>query len=170
MRTYAAFFEWSEKSQKELGVVEELIASLNCSAGLGLHSPQIQQPDPPDCYCFNASGERVGVEVAEVVCKRAAHLNAQGKNVMRVWETGELAGHISHRLKDKDKKAYHGGPYAALIACLFTDEPMLSLAQAKSELGGLRFGPFKQLTSAYLLFSYEPSIKSYPLLRLEFEQ
>jgi hypothetical protein len=170
MRTYASFFEWSDKARKELGVVEELIASLNCGAGLGLHSPQIQQPDPPDCFCCNVSGERVGIEVAEVVCKSAARLNAQGKSVMRVWEAGELSGHISHRLKEKDEKAYHGRPYAGLIACLFTDEPMLSLAQAKAELSGQRFGPFKQLTSAYLLFSYEPSVKSYPVLNLEFAQ
>lgn len=169
MKTYASFFEWSDKPRKELGVVEELIASLNRSAGLDLHSPQIQQPDPPDCFCSNASGERVGIEVAEVVCKNAARLNAQGKNVMRVWGVGELAAHIAHRLKEKDGKAYHGGPYAALIACLFTDEPMLSLAQATAELSSHRFGPFKQLTSAYLLFSYEPSIKSYPVLHLEFK-
>lgn len=170
MRTYASFFEQPDKADKELGVAEALIASLNRVASLGLHSPGVQNPDPPDCFCLGPSAEKVGIEVAEVVCGHAAHLNAQGNYAMRDWKVGELVEAISHRLKEKDKKTYHGGPYARLIVCLFTDEPMLSLAQAKAELGSQRFGPFAQLSGAYLLFSYDPSTKTYPLLNLELQR
>ena len=67
----------------------------------------------------------------------------------------------------KDRKVFHGGPYAEVIACLFTDEPALSVKFAAQELTGKVFGPVAQLTSAYLLFSYQPATKSYPALRLE---
>jgi hypothetical protein len=166
MKTYAPFFEWYEKAQKELGVVEELLVSLNRSAGFGLHSPQIFAPDPPDCTCLNPSGECVAIEVAEVVCEEAARLNAQGHKVYRNWRPGELVEHIALQLKDKDRKAFQGGPYQGIIACLFTDEPALAVQQVTAELGGHGFGPFAQLTAAFLLFSYDPATKLYPLVQL----
>ncbi len=55
MKEYSPFFEWFDKGRKELGVVEELLNSLNQSNQLGFHSPQINQPDPPDCICMNAA-------------------------------------------------------------------------------------------------------------------
>ncbi len=170
MRTYAPFFEWFDKGRKELGVVEELLGSLNQTGRTYFHSPRLQKPDPPDCVCVNGSGAPVAVEVTEVVCQDAARLNAQGKNVMRLWNPGDLAGNVAHRLGEKDGKTYHGGPYAETVACLFTDEPMLTLEQATSELATHQFGPFKQLTSGFLVFSYDPRTKSYPMLALRFQQ
>lgn len=164
-RQYASFFEWPDKSQKELGVVEELISSLN----IGLHSLSIYKPDPPDCICENSSGGLVAVEVVEVVCQDSAKLNAQGKNVHRIWKSGELTSHIERLLTQKDGKNYHGGPYVDTIACLFTDEPMLTFAYAQAELEPVCFGPFLQLTSAFLLFSYDPASRSYPVLPLKFK-
>ncbi|MBI2351067.1 MAG: hypothetical protein HYV00_06275 [Deltaproteobacteria bacterium] len=170
MRTYAPFFEWFDKGRKELGVVEELLESLNRTGKTHLHSPRLQTPDPPDCACVNRSGGQVAVEVAEVVCQDAARLNAQGHDVMRLWNPGDLTVHIGHRLREKDKKIYHGGPYSETVACLFTDEPMLTVEQAASELGVHQFGPFGQLTSGFLVFSYDPGTKSYPVLELRFQQ
>src|SRR6266508_4757991 len=67
-RQYAPFFEWPAKEGKELGVAEEFIASLNAESGLGLSNLQLQRPDPPDLTCLSALGERVAIEIAEVVC------------------------------------------------------------------------------------------------------
>ena len=166
-RKYASFFEWPDRQIKELGVVRELLTSLNNTASLDLHSPSVFEQDPPDCVCKNAEGENVAIEVAEVVCQDAARLNAKGQNVYRIWNSGELASHIQHRLNEKDNKTYHGGPYANIFACLFTDEPMLTLDFVKAELASVSFGPFLQLTSAFLLFSYEPVSKSYPVIKLQ---
>lgn len=166
MKRYASFFEWHEKGPKELGVVEALIDALNRSTSLGLHAAQEFTPDPPDCVCLNAFGQAVAIEVAEVVCETATRLTAQGHNVYRQWRPGELAEHVATELTDKDRKRFNGGPYAEVIACLFTDEPALSFEQAISELQPRMFGPFTQLTAAYLLFSYDPSTKSYPVIRL----
>jgi hypothetical protein len=165
-RKYASFFEWPDKQIKELGVVRELLAALNSTVNLGLHTPSIFEQDPPDCVCKNSKNDNVAIEVAEVVCQNAARLNAKGQDVYRVWQTGELASHIQHRLNEKDNKTYHGGPYADLFACLFTDEPMLTLDFVKAELASVSFGPFLQLTSAFLLF-YEPVSKSYPVIKLQ---
>lgn len=166
MRTYASFFEWHDRGRKELGVVEELLVALNGSAGLALHSAREFSPDPPDCVCLTGNGEPVAIEVAEVVCEEAARRNAQGSNVYRHWRPGELAAHVAQELSDKDGKLFHGGPYRSIIACLFTDEPALSFAQAESELRGHDFGPYSQLTAAYLLFSYQPATQSYPVITL----
>jgi hypothetical protein len=166
MKTYASFFEWHDKGQKELGVVEELVVALNRAANLGLHSEREFSPDPPDCVCLNAAGQPVAVEVAEVVCEEAVRLNARGAQVYRQWRPGELAPHVARKLAEKDRKVYHGGPYRSIIACLFTDEPALTIEQAAAELSSEVFGPFRQLSAAYLLFSYQPSTQSYPVVHL----
>lgn len=166
MKRYASFFEWHDKRMKELGVVETLIDALNRSAGLGLYAAQEFTPDPPDCVCLNRHGELVAIEVAEVVCETATRLTAQGHKVHRQWNPGEFAKHVAKELADKDRKRFNGGPYAEVIACLFTDEPALAVEQASSELLPCTFGPITQLTSAYLLFSYVPSSKTYPVIRL----
>ena len=51
----------------------------------------------------------------------------------------------------------------------FTDEPALTFSQGISDWRQL-FGPFAQLTHAYLLFSYDPGTKSYPVVRVAMEQ
>ena len=168
MKNYASFFEWHNKGQKELGVVEALIVALNCSAKLELHNPQEFSPDPPDCVCLNATDEAVAIEVAEFVCEEAVRQNAKGSQVYRQWRHGELTTHIARQLAEKDQKTFHGGPYHSIIVCLFTDEPALSVADAESELAGHQFGPFSQLTAAYLLFSYSPATQSYPIVELRF--
>ena len=96
-RQYASFFEWPDKQIKELGVVRELLATLNNTTNLGLHSPCIYEPDPPDCICKNSQGNDVAIEVTEVVCSEAARLNAKGQKVYRVWKSGEHASLIERR-------------------------------------------------------------------------
>ena len=164
-RKYASFFEWPEKEGKELGVVEELVSGLN-AAGLGLRNLRIQRPDPPDCVCDDTNGNPVAIEVAEIVCEDAARLNAQGHNVYRAWRPGELATTIGTRLSEKDTKSFHGGPFAEIAVCLFTDEPALTVDFARRELSAVTFGPYAQVGAACLLFSYDPGSKSYPLLQL----
>jgi hypothetical protein len=165
-RPYASFFEWPDKEQKELGVVEELIASLNARVGRHLRNLRPQRPDPPDCICDDADGKAIGIEVSEVVCDIAASKNARGQKVYRVWQPGELTHIIGTRLEEKDKKTFHGGPYASIIVCLFTDEPALTHETVVEELHPKSFGPFRQISAAYLLFSYDPGSKSYPVVPL----
>lgn len=167
MKTYAPFFKWPDKSQKEVGVAEHLLAYLDSARGLGWHSLRPQQPDPPDCVCADSSGASIAIEVAEVVCSEAAARTARGEEVMRRWEPGEAATHIQELLLKKDGKQYLGGPYKEIVACLFTDEFDFDFEELLEELKNERFGPMKQLTSAYLVFSYSAQAQSYPVLPLE---
>lgn len=165
MKKYAPFFEWPEKNRKELGIVENLIESLNKNINQ-YHSPESYKNDPPDCICRNETGELVAIEVSEVVCEDAARENSQGNDVYRVWRFGELTEHIAQRLIEKDKKTYDGGPYAEMVICLFTDEPSLRLEEITHELDTHNFGHFTQITSGYLMFSYNAHKKTYPVLKL----
>lgn len=166
-RKYASFFEWPDKERKELGVVEELLRSLNAVSQLGLCNPHTNRPDPPDCVCENGKGNLVAVEVVEFVCEEAARRNAIGENIIRVWNSGEISTKVISLLDGKDKKKYLGGPYSGIVVCLFTDEPMLTFDEAKKEIGSVKFGPFSQVTSAFLVFSYDPHTKSYPTIPLQ---
>jgi len=165
-RQYAPFFEWPDKGGKELGVAEEFVASLNAESGLGLSDLQLQHPDPPDLTCVTAGGERAAIEIAEVVCEETVRRTAKGEGVLRMWRPGDLTSSVAALLRRKDDKTFHGGPFAHTFVCLFTDEPMLTLESARAELASARFGPFKQLTGAFLLFSYQPSTQSYPVITL----
>jgi hypothetical protein len=168
MREYAPFFEWFDKGRKELGVVEDLVESLKASGVADWRKPRLQHPDPPDCVCVNAFGQFVAVEVVEAVSEEAAELTAKGHSVYRRWNAGEFGSHVARLLRKKDQKTYHGGPYAETVACIFTDEPMLTFDQAAAELIQASFGPFTQLTGAFLLFSYSPHTKSYPVIPIKF--
>jgi len=163
-RKYASFFEWKDKARKELGVVEELVNSLNEASSRQYKKPRINKQDPPDCVCLDENENSVAIEVVEVVSEYAARLNAQGKDVVRIWRSGELQQQVSKLLAEKDKKKYLGGPYKEIVICLFTDEPMLELEFAKKELASSTFGPFDQIDSAFLVFSYCPKSKIYPVV------
>ncbi len=108
-KTYAPFFEWADKPQKEVGVAEHLLACLNRERMLGWHSLRSQLPDPPDCVCTAADGAAIAIEVAEVVCSEAAARTARGENVMRKWEPGDATAHIRELLQKKDAKTFLGG-------------------------------------------------------------
>jgi hypothetical protein len=165
-RKYASFFEWPDKEQKELGVTEELITTLNATESLGLKNLTICRPDPPDITCSGARNERVAIEVSEIVCRDAVKANQKGQEVFRIWAQGELQFAIADRLSRKDKCKLHGAPYERFYACLFTDEMMLTHDGVAVELADAKFGPFEQITDAFLLFSYQSSTQSYPVLRL----
>ena len=167
-RKYAAFFEWPDKDVKELGIVRELVSSLESNAGYVLKEPRINRPDPPDCVCSNSAGESVALEVVELVSEEAVRLNAQGHEVYRDWRPGDLPAELSKLLATKDKKTFHGGPYSEIAVVVFTDELALTYADAAKELETIRFGRFDQIDRAFLMFSYVPG-QGYPVIALSLD-
>lgn len=166
MKSYASFFEWSDRKRAELGVVEKLTSALAASGDRIFSLPDSYESDPPDCISTNEKGLQVAFEVTEIVCPLAAKENAKGNLVYRNWKSGELYEHVAQQLNAKDNKSFHGGPYDEIIICLFTDEPLLNIERVNSELKESTFGPFTQITSAYIVISYDPSTKSYPVHKL----
>jgi hypothetical protein len=111
-------------------------------------------------------GGTVAIEIAELVSEEAVRRTAAGEQVVRVWRPGDVISSVSTLLQRKDTKTFHGGPFSKTLVCLFTDEPTLTFEAARTELTSAKFGPFRQITGAFLLFSYQPGTKSYPVLTL----
>lgn len=164
-RRYASFFELGGKWQKELSVGEELVRSLNGELGYCLEQLALHEPDPPDLSC-HMSGNRIALEVTELVCLRAVKANQRGRDVYREWRPREAVQSLAQLLGRKDTIRLQGGPFTELWVCVFTDELMLTPERMAHELSGVSFGPFEQIAKAFLLFSYQPGKATYPLLPL----
>ena len=84
----------------------------------------------------------------------------------RFWQPGEFSQEITLALAEKDSKEFHGGPYIAKIVCLYTGEPLLSFDEIRKETVYVSFGPYRQITAAYLLFRYDVELKACPIMEL----
>jgi hypothetical protein len=164
-RKYAAFFELGGKWQKELTVGEELVRSLNAEFGYSLEGLELCEPDPPD-LCCRTGEDLIALEVTELVCSAAVEANQLGQEVYRDWQPGEATEALSRLLSRKDSVELHGGPFRELWVCIFTDELMLTPERMTKELEGVVFGPFNQIAKAFLLFSYQPGLATYPLVQI----
>jgi len=65
-----------------------------------------------------------------------------------------------------DSKKFHRGPYEAKIVCLYTGEPLLSFDDVRKETVYASFGPYRQITAAYLLFRYDVELKACSTMEL----
>jgi len=88
--------------------------------------------------------------------------------VYRDWDGAGLVAAVEALLREKDGKTLHGGPFAEYLVVLHTDDYMLDHAEAEEWLRGHTFGGLRQVTGAYLLFSYVPAIDGCPHIRLNF--
>lgn len=163
-RKYASFFYWQDKQTKEFGIVEELLQSLSVE-GFTLRDPRIYEQDPPDCVCVDGTERLVAVEAVELVSQEAIERNEKGEDVYCWWEPSDICAGVGKLLARKDAKSFNGGPYAEVAVLIHTDEPALIADAAREALEEVDFGPFIQLTRAFLMFSYKPR-KGYEVLPL----
>ena len=148
------------------GIAHELLASLNRATGVGLHSLAIAQSRPPHFVCANAAGTLVALNVDAVACNQAAP-TTHGDPLTRVLHAGALAANIAGLLAEKDREPYESGPYSEVVAVLVIGEPTLTFEQAVFELTSITFGPYRQLTSAYVLLPYDSSTMSCPAVPIQ---
>ena len=166
-RQYAAHFEYPDKPTKELGIVCEWIDLL----GEEYHSPS-RGPHPnwaPDCTVLDADNMPVAVEVCELVDRRAIEDNIAGKPVYKNYKKEDFLRGIISILRSKDVKDYHG-EYTKIIILIHTDEPDLSFARCEKWLEGQVFGGLQRIQEAYLIFSYDPSMKGYRYININLTQ
>ncbi len=166
-RKYASFFEWPNKELKEMGIAKSFSNSLMMFFNIRILDLKINSKDPPDIICKDNENKKIALEITEIVCRKSIELNQKGKDVYRQWKLDELVGYVQNSLKDKDRKLFNNGPYDKIYVCLFTDELTLSFYDLKNSLESIYFGEFTKITDAFMLFSYDPGIKQYPLLRLK---
>lgn len=167
-RKYASFSEWhkTEKSIKEIGVVESLLESLSGYGASSYQNLRASKSDPPDVIAETLEGATVGFEVRELVDQEAVELNERGESVYRDWTDSEVVKELQKIIDGKDSKKYIGGPFEKLILVIPTDEPVLTPRHLKPVLDRHEFRQPRQLHEVYLLFSYDPETNTYPYVRL----
>jgi hypothetical protein len=78
-RVYASMREGGTKKQKELGVLCDLIESLEQAGQLIFTNPSVSPQDPPDCVAQSSAGGVVAFEVTELVSQEAIECNERAR-------------------------------------------------------------------------------------------
>lgn len=174
-RGYADFFGWgSDRDIEEWGVVTCLSESLE-SEGKKLFSSLKRRGrpnDPPDCEALDNDGNRIAIEVTELVDGKAIQAYKSGAVFeWSDWDKDKFISSVESLLFRKDSRfpelkepPYDGGYYVVI----FTDEPMLDPSTVELYLDGKMFERPKYLTKAFLLVSYDPGVEKCPHYELQF--
>lgn len=180
-RPYAQFFDWSNKTIKELGVAQSwqwAVTRMNSPLLLSDIQPRARSEDPPDVEGLDDKGRRTAIEITELVSESAVRANlrakAQGRSgAFAVWTREEVIAALTDRLSTKAKRRsdLKGGPYpGGYVVVVHTDEPWLRAENIFDDfLRNHVFGPFPEIDRAFLLISYEPRIAGYPCFELRLQ-
>ena len=144
IRAYAPLVSLTtDKRDNELGCVRQLFellpSSPDCIKSRG------EGEDPPDCEAIWANGERIGIEVTELVCqqivaheqrmlkKRQAISSYCGAEITNetelpdVWSDSEIVEKIDSIIEKKNKTdTWKERPYSARWLLIVTDDPLVS--------------------------------------------
>lgn len=165
-RPHAGFFAWYDrspagKSLAERGIVESLLESMEKAGDHRFEQPLSVQSDWPDCTVRSERGI-LAVEVTELVDPAAV----AGKETARVWTPERFLCALQERIFTKDQKSHHGAMYRGVVLVVHTDERDLDPERYLQIALAHSFGRTKNLTDAYLLFSYHPRWQRCPYARL----
>ena len=174
-RGYADFFGWGiDRDIEEWGVVTSLAESLESEGQIIFSSLKRRgRPnDPPDCEALDHDGNRIAIEVTELVDEKAIQAYKSGEVYdWADWDKNKFTSSLESLLSRKDSRfpELKEPPYAGgYFIVIFTDEPMLDRATVESYLDGHKFKEPQYLTNAYLLMSYDPGIGRCPHYELQF--
>lgn len=175
-RGYADFFEFNpSRDQEELGVVMALAKALDSAGELYFHQVLLRGrgDDPPDCEAVNMAGEKVAIEVTELVDGEAirAVKSHPSAYVWADWSKDKFEKSLNHLVSRKDsrfpflKGAPYNGGYTVLI---FSDEPLLNKKTVSGYLQSTSIPQPKNIDKVFLLLSYDAAIKNYPYFDISF--
>ena len=165
-RKYAHFFDWHYKPRKELGILDDLLATMTLRKEDFFHSPDVFKNDPPDCTLLDRNNNLIAVEIRELVSEEAVRNAEQGNFAWKFWKPEDVIREIDSILKEKDNKDYHGGPYQKVIVVIHTDEYTMNYETYIGGLESVVFSGYKQVDEAYLLFSFDPAEECCPYIKL----
>jgi len=168
-RGYANFFSWPpDRDLEELGVVQSLQEAL-AHAGTAPFTDIASRgrgEDPPDCEARNTSGQRIAIEVTELVNGKAIAAFKKGDRYnWASWTGKEFLTALTDLIQNKDKRfpklkgAPYPGGYVVVVHC---DETELSAAQVAAFMEGVAGIACSYITQAYLLLSYDPALEGCP--------
>jgi hypothetical protein len=171
-RGYADYWDWPlDKRRAELGVVRKLASFLADREGLALHRIELIKDDPPDVLLETIEGQRIAVEVTELVSEEAAQLHrhrvktGEGDPYAHaIWTANSLAAKLSKMIATKeDKLARRAESFDSIILAIVTDEPMITVDLAEKTLGICK-PSLTQIDRSFLLLGYigEGASASFP--------
>ena len=167
-RKYANFFEGGSKQQKESSVSEEWLNVYGSNNGYDLTTLKPVDDEWPDNEVNTINGDLCGIEVTELVDSNCIKLNENGGDVYRLWSESEVISAITNRLKNKNLKT-HGNKYHKLIVLIHTDEFEITFDLYNSIIEKYLFNDLENIDQAYLIYSYDPIYKTYPVTVLNIE-
>jgi hypothetical protein len=175
-RGYAGFFGWGlDRDLEELGPVEELATALRKGGVVAFNNLHIRGrgQDPPDLEATDAVGQRVAIEVTELVDEDAIRAYKSGNQcAIAEWDKNKFLAKLRALLSGKVARhsKLKGGPYpGGYVIVVFTDEPALQADDVHAFLTGEVFGELRDGHRGYLLLSYSPAIQGYPHFALHRE-
>lgn len=171
-RGHAGYFNWNaDRDIEELGVVQELWASLNASGETFFENFALRGRgnDPPDLEALTLDGAKLAIEVTELVdgqaIKRDKFITKQPGSSWQdrlskaaAWDDASVIDELQRLITEKDGKFSKllGGPYpGGYCVVIFTDEPDLSPEKLQSTLRGATFLA-ENINRCFLLFGYQP--------------
>lgn len=175
-RGYASFFGWAtNRDLEEFGAVQKLANAALADGKSLFEQVQIRGRgmDPPDLEAVTQHGQRVAIEVTELVDGGAIKAYKAGR--VYDWAKWDRAKFLRELQRLVDAKASRqdkllGGPYpGGYVIVVFTDEPLLTADAIRSFLTEQSFVNLSQGIQAYLLLSYSPATESYPYFALHRE-
>lgn len=164
-RGYASYWEWApNRSLAEIGVARALAEYLTHSEERTWASVSPIINDPPDVLLLCTSGERLGIEVTELVDADAIKRHRHRKMTDTAeaydwadWTIERLTSSIVEAVERKDRKlASRAGQYDELIVAIATDEPLISLELARQAIQNSA-PSVHTVHRAFLLLSYNPA-------------
>ena len=163
----------ADKAIVEQSTAEEWREAMLCEFGVHF-GPMLQNPDDPPDFWTAKDGRRVAVELVQMVNQKHKQRAMNGESPYHgtlftdmQWTRERLVETLAGILKAKgDKYTNRGICIDALV--VHTDEPWLNSQTARSWLSTDSVLPHPNISSAYLLFFYEPgsNTDSWPLLQL----
>jgi hypothetical protein len=168
-RGYASFFGWSiDRDQEELGAAKALAESLQLDEKLFFQDLKLRGRgnDPPDLEALSLSGERLALEVTELVDGAAIQAYKAGKvHAGAIWDRKKFIGVVSSLLAEKAKRfsKLKGSPYpGGYVIIVFTDEPELTTQSVENYLKEHTFNNVPDVSRSYLVLSYDPAMGRCP--------
>ena len=173
-REHASFFDAPRKyrATKELSIGMHLFQYLEGQEGDRYFDDFDNAEDPPDISAISSDGQKIGVEITELVSNEAIQAQIRGDRAAQVadmvkWPNERIIESIQERIDSKnDVSPDIKAKYQRFILLLHTDEFSLTYTNVEQAINGKVWGNTENLDEGYLLFSYDPFTKSYPVLKL----
>ena len=174
VRKYAPYFSLSkDKQQNEFEVVYLFNQELKGRGVEHFDSITVRGPgkDPPDCEAIGNNGERIGIEVTELVDGDAIASAKNGKLIDHnvPIPLSQVIEKVSAIVSRKDRAIVKGGPYDLYKLIIYCDDPEYLDFEIHNAIRNSRFGQTKLIDHAYFFESYDPWKKCCPYIELRLD-